>query len=140
MIRYLLDTCVVSEISKPLPHPGVDGWLAAHDRESALSVLVVGEARFGIEVLSQGARRDGLRAWLQRLEGNFAQRILPVDQAVADYWATMRAARRGLGRTIPTVDGLIVATAWVHGLTVVTRHRADMHDCGVPIFDPWQAP
>lgn len=139
MIRYLLDTCVVSEISYPKPDARVDAWLAAHDHEAALSVLVVGEARFGINVLPPGRRRDTLQAWLQRLEGTFAARILPVDRAVADHWATLRAARQVAGRPLPSIDGLLVATALVHGLTLVTRNRADMEGCGVPLLDPWAA-
>lgn len=97
-------------------------------------MLTLGEIRKGIERLRP---RDGTRAatyesWLAQLADEFAERVLPVDRAVADEWGRLNAAADRKG-----VDSLLAATARVHGLTVVTRNTVDFEPLGVPVVDPW---
>ena len=99
-----------------------------------LSVLVVAEIRSGIEKVR---RRDpaaaaGLEGWLGALVASHAERILPVDLRVAEEWGRL-AARRSL----PVVDGLMAATALVHGLTLVTRNVRDVSGTGAVVLDPF---
>ncbi len=139
MTATLLDTCVISEIAKPVSDPRVERWLAQHHAQARLSVVVLGEIASGIALLPEGHRRRALDTWLQGIERRFATRILPIDHAVARAWADLRADRQRRGRPLATADGLIAATALVHGLALATRNVADVSDCGVPIVDPWVA-
>lgn len=135
-MSYLLDTNVVSELRKgPRCDAGVAEWMAGTDeRELFLSVLVVGEIRNGIEKVRRRdpAGASALSAWLASVQALHEQRILPVDLRVAEEWGRL-AARR----SIPVVDGLLAATALVHGLTLVTRNTRDVTATGVALLDPF---
>lgn len=65
-MTFLLDTNVVSEWVKPRPDPGVVAWLADVDEDRVLiSVVTLAELRYGVECMSDGARRRRLDEWLQ---------------------------------------------------------------------------
>lgn len=134
-MKYLLDTNVVSEARRPKGNPGVRRWLASVDPSDLfLSVLVVGEIRQGIERLR---RRDPSQAillelWLAQLKSDYAEHVLPVDGAACEAWGRLNAAD-----PLPVVDGLLAATALVHGLTLVTRDTADLARTGVPLLNPF---
>lgn len=134
-MAFLVDTDVVSEVRKRAGDPGVRRWFDAVDAgDLFLSVLTVGEVRQGVERLR---RRDAPQAqvfevWLDRLRRDFAQRVLPVSAAVAEEWGRMSAADPP-----PAVDGLLAATARVHGLTLVTRNVTDVRRTGVSVLDPF---
>lgn len=104
--------------------------------ESALflSVLVVGEIRRGIERIRPRDEPSAraLDRWLARLERAYAGRLLSVDHAVAVEWGRLDAA---FG--LPLVDGLLAATARVHGLVLVTRNTKDVARTGVETLDPF---
>ena len=114
----------------------VAAWVASvSPQDLCLSVLTLGEIRNGIERLRP---RDPTQAavfdiWLADLRRRFAERILPVDERVADQWGRLNAVAPR-----KTVDSLIAATAHVHALTVVTGNSRDFSDCGVPLLDPWR--
>ena len=132
-MSYLLDTCVVSELVKPVPSQPVIAWLGGQRHEELfLSVLTIAEIQRGIHQLSASARRGQLQRFLDGLRSEFSERLLPVDGAIADRWAWETAKSRPLN----VVDALIAATALVHGLTVVTRNKKDMPMA--PIFNPWE--
>lgn len=134
---YLLDTNVVSEGWRRRGEPLVKAWLAAAPLLSLyLSVLVIGEIRRGIE---QQRRRDPIQAatrerWLDALVRDYAGRILPVTHEIAEEWG-----RLGARDPIPPIDGLLAATARVHGLILVTRNTADLEGRGVRLLNPWRA-
>lgn len=137
MTAFLLDTNVVSELRKgERADPGVLGWFEAVDSDELyLSVLVIGEIRRGIELIR---RRDpssaqSLEAWLARLRRQFAERILPVDDEVAQLWGTL-----GLEQPLPPIDGLLAATALCHGLVLVTRNEADVSRAPIRVLNPFQ--
>lgn len=138
-MRYLLDTNIISETRKgPAANRGVAEWLV-RTTASALwtSVLVVGELRRGVESLR---RRDpgaaaALDRWLSDQRATQAGRILPVDEAVCEAWG-----RLGVPDPVPVVDGLLAATALVHGMTLVTRNTRDVARTGVPVHDPFTGP
>ena len=78
------------------------------------------------------AQAQNLDAWLRSLTLSFGHRILPVDAAVADAWGRMFTIRN-----VPVVDGLLVATAKVHNLTLVTRNLSQVQGLGVDLFNPF---
>jgi predicted nucleic acid-binding protein len=138
-MRFLLDTNVLSEGARPRPDPGMVAWLEAHSPlDMATSALTFGEIRKGVDLLVPGARRTRLEAWISTdLPRQFAGRVLPVDEAVAVTWGRMVAEAQRRGRHLPLVDGLLLATAAVHSLTLVTRNERDCADRGVPVLNPW---
>ena len=137
-MAFLLDTNVVSELRRRSPDPRVVAWHTAHaDVDAYLSVLVVGEVRAGIEKLrpKDGEHAERLEVWLDGLVTGYRDRILPVTSEIAQEWGRLNVVRRP-----PAVDGLIVATAKVHRLTLVTRNVAYVTGCDVPVVDPFASP
>jgi predicted nucleic acid-binding protein len=136
---FLLDTNVVSELVKFKPEPKVAAWMEATEESLLrLSVLTLGEIRKGIDSLSDRSRRTALESWLNHdLLIRFANRILDVDQAVADRWGRLFAKAMAAKQLLPVVDGLLAATAIHHNLTLVTRNTKDVSLTGVPIINPW---
>ena len=135
-MSYLLDTNVLSEIRKPQGDANVRGWFGGvRGDELFLSVLTLGEVRQGVERLK---RRDEAQAavfegWLEGLAENYRERLLPVGLEVVDAWG-----RLNVPDPLPAVDGLLAATALVHGLTLVTRNTKDVERSGVPLLNPFE--
>lgn len=138
-MRYLLDTCLVLELVKPRPDPSVIAWVGQQaESQLFLSVLTLGELRKGIEGLEDGRKRIRLAQWLDgELRQRFAGRLLAVEEDVAEQWGIVSARAKARGVAVPVVDGLIAATALVHGLTVVTRNVPDIQSTGAQVFNPW---
>jgi hypothetical protein len=134
-MSWLIDTNVVSELRKgDRANDGIRAWFAeSREDELFTSVLVLGEIRRGIESIR---RRDtpsalALEQWLDRLTADFGERVLPIDARVADRWGTLNVPN-----PVPTVDGLLAATALVHELILVTRNVRDVANTGVRVLDP----
>lgn len=139
MSGFLLDTNVISELVRRRPEPSVTTWIDATDETLLhLSVLTIGEIRKGIVSLRDTARSAALGAWLDsHLLIRFANRILPIDGAVADRWGRLSAKQESIHSPIPVIDGLLAATALQYNLTLVTRNVKDVAGTGVPLFNPW---
>jgi predicted nucleic acid-binding protein len=137
-VKALLDTCVISEIVRPLGAQQVKARVAALPRaDTYLSVITVGELARGVTLLPAGKKRDGYASALIRLEQDYGSRILPIDTDIARMWGEIDAMRGLAGRRLSVTDGLIAATAKRHGLHVVTRNVRDFEDTGVLILNPW---
>ncbi len=136
-MSYLIDTNVISEIRKgDRCNPDVAAWYAAlDDSDIYLSVLVLGEIRKGIERArpSDPPKARALETWLSAVRRSFADRVLPVDQLVADEWGRMSAVR-----PVPSIDALLAATAKVHRMTLATRNLADVADLGADVLNPFE--
>jgi predicted nucleic acid-binding protein len=137
-LSYLVDTNVLSELRKGKRcNPNVSRWFAGVPSEEVyLSVLAVGEIRTGIERIRR--RRDArsaraLEDWLKDLIAEHSDRILPIDEAVAQEWG-----RLNVPDPIPVIDGLMAATARVHGLRIATRDLKDMKRAGAACVDPFK--
>jgi toxin FitB len=136
----LLDTCAISEATKPRPSTAVMSWFAEQDELSLyVSVLTLGELERGIARLDSSARPQQLRKWFERLRRAFQGRVLPVDEPTALEWGRLTAAAEREGKVLPVVDALLGATAIVHGIAVVTRNVSDIARTGAAIVDPWAA-
>jgi toxin FitB len=137
-VKFLLDTNVISEIRKrERAHPNVIRFVArASVEEIGTSVIVLAEIRRGIELKR---RRDpeqanSLDRWFAQMRTRLGNRVLPIDEPVAEAWALL-----AIPDPLPRIDGLLAATAKVHGLTLVTRNVADIAHTGVQILDPFSA-
>lgn len=139
-MRYLLDTCAISEFVKPAPDPGVLAWFARQEELSLyLSALSLGELKRGIEKLATGKRKIFLQKWLaESVIQRFSDRVLPLDADISLQWGALQAQLEKQCTPMPAIDGLIAATALRHQLTVVTRNIMDMAASGVALFDPWE--
>jgi predicted nucleic acid-binding protein len=137
----LLDTNVVSELTRPVPNDAVFAWIAAQPW-GALHITAVTEAeiRFGLALMPDGARRDRLAAKMNQLiDEGLAGRVLPFDRDAAAHYADFMAARRRLGRPVSTADAQIAGIARARGAALLaTRNTADFEGCGVAVFDPWR--
>jgi predicted nucleic acid-binding protein len=138
-VNLLLDTNVLSEVQRPAPSPRVLAWLDTIDEDRAfISVASIAELRRGIALLEDGRRRTALAAWLAHdLPTRFAERVLPIDNAVAEHWGNLIAQSRRSGVALSVMDGFFAATALTHGLTLVTRNVRDFAAFGIPLINPW---
>jgi predicted nucleic acid-binding protein len=136
MKGWLLDTSVLSELRKESRcDTGVRQWFeAAAEEDLFISVLVFGEIRQGIERIRprDPVQARALEKWLSVIVDGFAERILTVDEKVADQWG-----RLGLRQPVPVLDALLAATALVHDLTVVSRDEAGFRNTGVSALNPF---
>lgn len=133
---YLLDTGIVSELRKPDPDPSLLRWLdGVRPEEVFLSCLVLVELRAVAQRLREhdAATAEHLDRWLDGLTVAFAERVVPVDVAVADRWGRLNGEW-----SLNATEGLLAATALVHGLTIVTRDPTTLAGLGMPLLNPFE--
>jgi len=139
-VKYLLDTCVISELVKPSPNPMVLDWL--HDIPSErlfLSVITIGEIRKGLTKLPNSKRKDRLTEWLNSLLEDYQDRIYSIDLAVAENWGVMQGKAETSGMPMSSMDSLIAAIAYTHNLILVTRNVIDFKATNLPVNNPWES-
>lgn len=136
---FLLDTNVISELRKTKwgrADHNVVAWARSIPAESLFtSVMVIQELETGVLLAMRRDPTQGavLRTWLDdQIVPSFSERILPIDMIVARRSAALHVPDRR-----PIQDGLIAATALVHGMTVATRNVADFASTGVSLVNPW---
>ena len=134
-MKYLVDASVLSEPTKPSPHPRVVDWLRTHEPDIAIDPAILGELRFGILILSHGKKRMALERWFDAGIGRL--HCLPWDADTGLKWAELLARLRKTGKAMPIKDSFIAATAMVYGLAVVTRNYIDFEKAGVSVIDPF---
>jgi predicted nucleic acid-binding protein len=138
-MRYLIDTCCISELVKKKPNPNVLKWFADQDELSMyLSVITFGELRKGIEKLHDSKKKNELNRWVKEdLNNRFKNRVLNINMEEVNKWCEILATAEKNGKPLPAIDSLIAATALVHDLLVVTRNTQDMEGSGVDVINPW---
>jgi predicted nucleic acid-binding protein len=136
-MSYLIDTCALSELVAARPDENVISWFESAPQESLyMSVLSLGEIRKGVEKLSHGRRHNQILSWLEHdLPRWFEDRMLPIDNQVADEWGRLQSK---VERTLPAIDSLIAATALFHRLVLVTRNVKDFDLPDVDVLNPWK--
>ncbi len=137
MSGFLLDTNVLSEMTREVPHPGVIAFLAEQE-DLWLPSLVVHELEYGVQLLPQGHRRDRLQALLTSIISTYADRILALDRPAAESAARLRAQARRMGRPLDLGDALIAGIAQSNVLTITTRNVCDFDYVDVAVISPWE--
>ena len=137
MTGFLLDTNVVSELTKKSPDPGVIAFLSEQDN-LWLSPIVLHELEFGLQLLPQGSSRDRLRQTLSELIAEYEDQVLPVKRKEAEWAARLRAQAHLSGRVPHLGDALIAGTAKSHNLSIATRNIGDFDGLDVDVLNPWE--
>jgi toxin FitB len=139
--RYLLDTNIISNVTKPNPSTALLAWMAEQsDNDLFISALTVGEIRRGLLEKSAGKKRALLEAWFVGREGPqalFAGRVLAFDEKAGLIWAQLMADGTARGRPRSALDMIIAAIAEVNGCVVVTDNEKDF--TGLKFVNPLRA-
>ena len=142
MTRYVLDTNILSNVTKAVPSLPVTRWIDDHAQSMLfVTTLSLAEIERGILERSAGRKRSALEAWFRGLNGPkamFAGRVLPFDERAAAEWARIMAEGTAIGRQRNAVDMIIAATAAANACTVVTLNERDFEGA-IPVINPLTA-
>jgi predicted nucleic acid-binding protein len=140
-MRYLLDTNIISNITKPTPSKSLLAWMAEQANEDlCIASLTLAEIRRGTLEKPAGKRRDELEAWFLGPEGPqtlFAGRVLPFDEKAGLIWAWLMADGKAKGRPRSALDAIIAAVAEANDCVVVTDNEKDF--TGIRTLNPLRA-
>lgn len=138
MSRFLLDTNVISAVTKPSPLESLLAWMAEQaDEDLFIASLTVAEIRRGVLEMPAGRKRDQLEAWFAGPTGPsalFAGRVLPFDEKAGFVWARLMAEGTASGRPRSALDTIIASIAESNDCTVVTDNEKDF--VGIDIINP----
>ena len=138
MTRFLLDTNIISEFTKPVRSRPLVAWLADQDDEDLyISTFSIAEIRRGILILPSGKRRRDLEGWFEGSDGPqmlFAGRVLPFDERAAIIWAELMADGQTRGKPRSALDTIIGAIAVANSCVLVTNNEKDF--AGIGVFNP----
>jgi tRNA(fMet)-specific endonuclease VapC len=139
-MKYLLDTCLISELVVKAPNLRVVQWVDEQDPANLfLSVITIGEISKGIAKLTDSRRKQKLESWLQNeLLQRFSQNILSINIDVMLVWGRLMASLELTGRKMALMDSLIAALALHGNLQLVTRNENDFINAGISILNPWK--
>jgi hypothetical protein len=139
--RYLLDTKIISNVTKPTPSAALLVWMAEQtDNDLFISALTVAEIRRGLLEKSAGKKRALLEAWFSGPEGPqalFAGRVLPFDEKAGLIWARLMADGTAKGRPRSALDMIIAATAEANDCVVASDNEKDF--TGLKYVNPLRA-
>jgi toxin FitB len=140
-VSFLIDTNVISEITKPHPDPKVVAFLHETDEDRLfISVITLGELRRGVALKAEGKSKSALDSWLRAdLPERFSGRIVDITAAVADEWGELMGNAKRRGIALHAMDGFLAATARSHDKTLVTRNVKDFAPFGLRLLNPWDA-
>lgn len=137
-MNFLLDTCVISELTKPIPNEDVIDWLTTTPNERLfLSVITIGEIRKGLTKLPDSKRKTELTNWLNTLLENYQNRIYTINLTVTENWGVIQGYADKDGIPMSSIDSLIASVAYTYNLVLVTRNESDFKASKLPIQNPW---
>ncbi len=138
MSRYLLDTGIISNVTKTAPSESLLAWMAEQvDEDLFIASLTIAEIRRGVLERPAGRKRDQLEAWFAGPEGPsalFAGRVLPFDEKAVLVWARLMADGTAAGHPRSALDMIIAAVAESNGCTIVTDN--EKHFAGISTINP----
>jgi predicted nucleic acid-binding protein len=135
-MKFLMDANVLSEVTRPEPSAKVVEWLRKHERDLAVTPIVLGEIEYGIGLTISPRKRKELEHWFA--EGMKRLRLIDLDSGTASAWAALLVRLKKKGRAMPVKDSLIAASAIQHQLTIVTRNVSDFQHTGVSLINPFE--
>lgn len=142
MTRYLLDTNIISNATKPAPSESLTEWMANQPDENLhISSLTIAEIRRGILEKPKGKKRDQLEIWFAGPEGPqslFSGRVLPFDERAALAWARLMSEGRTAGKPRSDLDMIVAAIAEVNDCVLVTDN--EKHFPGIALLNPLRGP
>ncbi len=134
MTRYVLDTNVIGNATKPVPSESLVAWMADRDDEELfIASTTVAEIRRGVLQKPAGRKRDQLESWFSGPDGPqalFAGRVLPFDEKAGLAWARLMAEGSAAGRPRSALDMIVAATAEANGCVLVTDNERDFAGSG----------
>lgn len=138
-MRWLLDTNVLSESVRERPNQLVTQWLNQQRRdELAISLVTLAEVQHGVLLTQDAAHARKLSSWIDEdILPSFADRILPITLDITINWLDLLRAFTARRQNRAPADLFLAATAYVHGLTLVTRNIRDFTDTGITAYNPW---
>lgn len=136
----ILDSNVISELTRPRPDPNVLGWLDRQPRSSIWTTsITVFEVRFGLQLMAKGKRRTLLTSVFEEVLESMEHRIVAFDAAAAGETAALMACRQQKGRPGDLRDGMIAGIVLAHHATLATRNTSHFEDVSVALVNPWTA-
>jgi predicted nucleic acid-binding protein len=137
-VKFLLDTCAISEFVKPKMNLGLRDFIAAIPNKNLfISAMTMAELHRGMQRLADSKRKNELMLWLDTLEVAFENKILPFDLNCAIHWAKINATAESKGFKLASLDSIIAAIASSNNLTLITRNTKDFAQTNVEIVNPW---
>jgi len=135
----ILDTNVVSELSKPTGDARVLEWLNSQpERNLFLTAITLAEILEGVSLLPDGKRKQMLRVTINEAVARFVNPVLPFGRQAAEVYATLVVRAKAKNYTLPIADAQIAAIAASQGFTVATRDVAPFRAAGVAVINPWE--
>ncbi len=134
-MKYLVDSNVLSEVTRPHASAKVIRWLRDHEADFVVNPIVLGEIQYGIGLTSSARKRAELQQWFE--DGLRRLRVLDIDSGTASTWSALLVGLRKNGKAMPVKDSLIAASALQHKLTIVTSNTTDFQHAGVKLIDPF---
>lgn len=135
MTNYLLDTNIISELSRPEPQKSVVDFVASTPI-AWLSTITLHELEYGVTLIPDGARKAAIKQMVSGLVSTYGDYIIPVGQVEAQEAALLRAMMKQQGKVLHLADSLIAGTAKVHHLTIVTRNIKDFEGLDIKLMNP----
>lgn len=127
---------MLSEVTRPEPSAKVVEWLRKHERDLAMTPIVLGEIEYGIGLTISPRKRKELEHWFAG--GMKRLRVIDLDSGTTSSWAALLVRLKKKGRAMPVKDSLIAASAIQHQLTIVTRNVSDFQNTGVSLINPFE--
>jgi predicted nucleic acid-binding protein len=138
-MSFILDTCVVLELTRQKPDVNVFDWFKRCDEDLIyISCLTMGELRYGIDILPEGKKKNDLVMWFNNFDESYKEFILPVTGSISKRWGKERAKYKKMGFQLPVIDGLIGCTAIEYNYTLVTRNVVDYEKMDIQLLNPWE--
>jgi toxin FitB len=139
-LKYLLDTNIISELIKDNPNENVVSFIKSINEDAfVLSVVTVGEIKFGIENSKSEAKKEELKNWLyNHLLQRFENKIIDIDIETILIWAKTTHKLQTIGKPMPIMDSLIAATCLAKNLILVTRNEKDFNALEIELINPFE--
>ena len=138
-MKYLIDTCVISELMKSQPNVDVINFLQSIDESKIyISSMTIGELHKGIQKLPESKRRSELLLWIDSVEEEFEDKILGFNKEVSIIWGQLMAQLENRGYRMSAFDSIICATSLYNNCCLITRNVKDFEKSGIEIINPWE--